>query len=74
MEACENRLREVPAGLTIKRWCELGGSGAKALKQIRALLAATPDEVLEVLEIVREGKNDYRLPVRTLLIVGRKTA
>ena len=70
--ACENRQREFPAGLTVKRWCELGNSGAKALKQIRALLAATPDEVLEELEIVRDGKNDYRIPVRTLLIVGWK--
>ena len=70
--ACETRQREFPAGLTVKRWCELGNSGAKALKQIRALLAATPDEVLEELEIVRDGKNEYRIPVRTLLIVGQK--
>ena len=73
VEACENRQREFPAGLTIKRWSELGGSGAKEPKPICALLAATPDEVLEELEIVRDGKSDYRIPVRTLLIVGRKT-
>ncbi len=72
VEACENRQTEFPGGLTVKRWCELGNSGAKALKQIRALLAATPEEVLEELEIVKDGKNDYRIPVRTLLIIGRK--
>jgi ubiquinone/menaquinone biosynthesis C-methylase UbiE len=74
VEASENRQREFPEGLTIKRWCELGNSGARALKQIRALLTSTPDEVLEELEIVRDGPREYRIPVRTLLIVGRKRA
>ena len=72
IEACEPRQSEHPGGLTIRRWCELGGSGAKALKQIRALLNTTPEEVLEELDIVKEGKSEYRIPVRTLLIVGRK--
>ena len=72
VEACEGRQREFPAGLSVKRWCELGNSGSKALKQIRTLLNSTPEEVLAELDIVREGRQDYLIPVRTLLIVGRK--
>ncbi|MBS4095942.1 MAG: class I SAM-dependent methyltransferase [Sulfuricella sp.] len=72
VEACENRCREVPNGLTVKRWCELGGSGAEALQAIHERLAAVPPEWLADLEIARDADGRFRIPVRTLLILGRK--
>lgn len=35
VEACKNRCWEIPGGLTVKRWCELGESGAEALQAIQ---------------------------------------
>lgn len=72
VEACENRCREVPGGLTVKRWCELGDSGTEALQAIHDRLAAVPPEWLSELEISRDADGEFRIPVRTLLILGRK--
>ena len=72
IQACENRCWEFPAGLTVGRWCELGNSGAEALQTIRNRLSATPPEWLAELEITRDADGDFRIPVRTLLILGRK--
>ncbi len=72
IEACENRWWEFPAGLTVGRWCELGNSGAEALQTIRARLAAAPPEWLAELEITQDADGEFRLPVRTLLLLGRK--
>ena len=72
VEACENRRWEFPAGLTVGRYCELGNSGAEALQTIRAKLSAAPPEWLDELEITRDADGEFRLPVRTLLILGRK--
>ncbi len=72
VEACENRCWEFPTGLTVGRWCELGNSGAEALATIRARLAAAPPEWLAELEIKQDADGEFRLPVRTLLILGRK--
>lgn len=72
VEACENRQWEFPAGLTVGRWCELGNSGAEALRSIRERLAAAPPDWLEQLEITRDAEGEFRLPVRTLLLLGRK--
>ncbi len=69
---CENRQWEFPAGLTVGRWCELGNSGEKALQTIRERLAAAPPEWLTRLEISRDAGDEFRIPVRTLLILGRK--
>ena len=74
VEACENRCWEFPAGLTVGRWCELGNSGTAALETIRARLAAAPPEWLAELEIARDRDGEFRIPVRTLLILGRKPA
>ncbi len=74
IEACENRCWEFPAGLTVGRYCELGNSGAEALRTIRARLSAAPPEWLDELEIARDADGEFRLPVRTLLILGRKGA
>lgn len=73
IEACENRCWEMPGGLAVARWCELGGSGAEALQAIEARLAAAPAEWLEKLEISRDADGGFRIPVRSLLILGRKT-
>ena len=72
VEACEGRCREFPAGLTVGRWCELGSSGPEALQAIRDQLAAAPPEWLAALEITRDTDGEFRIPIRTLLIVGRK--
>ena len=72
VEACENRCWEVPGGLTVKLWCELGDSGAEALRAIHGRLAAVPPEWLSELEITRDTDGEFRIPVRTLLILGRK--
>ncbi|MBD2099952.1 class I SAM-dependent methyltransferase [Leptolyngbya sp. FACHB-261] len=72
VEACENRCWEIPDGLTVERWCELGGSGTEALQAIHARLAAVPPEWLSELEITLDANGGFRIPVRTLLILGRK--
>jgi SAM-dependent methyltransferase len=72
VDVCENRFREVPGGLTVKRWCELAASGAVALQAIQDRLAAAPAEWLSELEITRDADGGFRVPVRTLLILGRK--
>ena len=74
VEVCENRQWEFPTGLTVGRWCELGHSGAQALSLIRERLAAAPPAWLAQLEITRDADGEFRLPVRTLLILGRKPA
>jgi ubiquinone/menaquinone biosynthesis C-methylase UbiE len=70
--ACENRCWEIPGGLTVKRWCELGNSGVVALQAIHDRLTATPLDWLAQLEITRDADGGFRIPVRTLLILGRK--
>ena len=72
VEACENRCWEFPVDQTVGRWCELSGSGEAALATIRARLAAAPPAWLAALEITRDADGEFRLPVRTLLILGRK--
>jgi SAM-dependent methyltransferase len=72
LEACENRQWEIPGGLTIRRWCELGHSGAAACQAILDRLAAAPADALAALEITRDADGEFRIPVRTLLVLGRK--
>jgi ubiquinone/menaquinone biosynthesis C-methylase UbiE len=74
VEALENRCREMPGGLTVKRWCELGNSGPRAGQAIEERLAAAPPAWLAELEITRDADGGFRIPVRTLLILGRKHA
>jgi ubiquinone/menaquinone biosynthesis C-methylase UbiE len=74
VDACENRYWEIPGGLTINRWCELGNSGAEALQTIRERLASAPPELLSELEVTQDSEGVFRIPVRTLLIVGRKSS
>lgn len=55
------------------RWCELGHSGAEALRSIQDRLAEAPLEWLFELEITKDADGGFRLPIRTLLIIGRKS-
>lgn len=72
VEVCENRCWEIPNGLTVKRWCELGDSGAEAFNAIEDRLSSAPLNDLSELEITRDADGGFRLPIRTLLIIGRK--
>ena len=71
---CEGRWRESPTGLTVGRWCELARSGEEALRAIRERLALAPAEWLAELDIAQDADGDFRLPIRTLVIVGSKHA
>lgn len=70
--SCEGRFWEITGGLTVKRWCELGNSGPDALQAIQDRLLATPVDWLAQLEITRDVDGGFRIPVRTLLILGGK--
>jgi len=71
VEALEAKQTELPGGLTIRRWCEIGNTPHAAQVKIRALLAATPGEHLAELGIRLED-GEFHIPVRTLIILGRK--
>jgi len=71
IEALETRQTELPGGLTIRRWCEIGSTAPEAQKKIRALLAAAPREHLVGLGI-QFANGEFSIPVRTLIILGRK--
>ena len=71
VEGLESKQSELPGGLTIRRWCEVGNTPPEARSKIRALLAAAPREHLAGLGI-RSENGEFRIPVRTLIILGRK--
>jgi SAM-dependent methyltransferase len=73
VQACENRCWEIPGGMTVKRWCELGNSGEEAFLAIQGRLASAPIYELAALEITRDADGGFRIPIRTLLILGRKS-
>jgi ubiquinone/menaquinone biosynthesis C-methylase UbiE len=72
VSCCEGRCWEITGGLTVRRWCELGNSGAEALKAINDRLVDTPPDWLSELEITRDADGEFRIPVRTLIVLGRK--
>jgi len=71
LEALESKQTEMPAGLTVRRWCEIGSTPPEAQAKIRALLSAASQEQLAGLGI-RFENDDFCIPVRTLIILGRK--
>ncbi len=71
IEALESKQTELPAGLAVRRWCEIGNTAQEAQVKIRALLAAASREHLAGLGI-RSENGEFRIPVRTLIILGRK--
>jgi ubiquinone/menaquinone biosynthesis C-methylase UbiE len=72
VEALESKQTELPDGLTVRRWCEIGSTVPEAQSKIQALLAAAPKEHLAGLGI-RFENGDFSIPVRTLIILGRKS-
>jgi SAM-dependent methyltransferase len=71
VEALEAGQTELPGGLSIRRWCEIGSTPAGAQAKIRARLAAASAEQLAGLGI-RFEDGEYYIPVRSLVVVGRK--
>jgi len=72
IKLCDIRLRELPDGLTVRRWCELGHSGDAALLAIRERMTSAPPGILASLGITCDAKGEFRIPVRTFLLVGSK--
>jgi ubiquinone/menaquinone biosynthesis C-methylase UbiE len=72
IEALEPGQTELPGGLAIRRWCEIGNTEKEAEAKIRARLAAAPSEQLAELGI-RFENGEFYIPVRTLIILGRKS-
>lgn len=62
---------EMPAGLTVRRWCEIGSTPPETQVKIRARLASAPPDQLAELGI-RFENGEFTIPVRTLIILGRK--
>jgi len=71
VEVLEPRQRESVSGVPVKRWCEIASSGVAAEEAIRAALRAAPPHYLEELDI-REVDGEFYIPVRTVLIAGRR--
>jgi ubiquinone/menaquinone biosynthesis C-methylase UbiE len=71
VEALEPRQTELPGGLAVSRWCEIGNTPDEAQQKIRARLAASPPEDLAELGI-RNENGEFYIPVRTLIILGTK--
>jgi ubiquinone/menaquinone biosynthesis C-methylase UbiE len=71
VEFVETHISEIPQGVSVKRWCEIASSGSEAEESIRQLLAQTPEPMLESLGIRGDGE-EYYMPVRTILMIGRK--
>ena len=71
IQALENRQTEMLGGLAVKRWCEIGRTPPEAQTKIESLLASAPKEDLAALGIRIEA-GEFRIPVRTLIIIGRK--
>jgi len=71
VEALEPGHTELPGGLAVSRWCEIGATPQEARKEIQARLARLSREQLAGLGI-RPGEGEFYIPVRTLVILGRK--
>lgn len=69
----ETHLSESANGVSIRRWCEIAGSGIEAEQAIRAQLASASADTLNALGIVPVvDQAEFVIPVRTLLAVARK--
>ena len=71
VETLESKQTELPGGLTVRRWCEIGNTPPESESKIRALLAAASKGHLAGLGI-RDDGGEFRIPVRTLIIIGCK--
>jgi len=70
--ACEARWQELPGGFAVGRWCELGKSGEANLNAIRERMVSAQAAVLSALDITRDPDGEFRIPIRTLLLFGRR--
>lgn len=61
---------ELPGGLSVQRWCEIGNTPKESQQKIRARLKAASAAQLAQLG-VRVESAEYYIPVRTLIIFGR---
>ena len=71
VEVLESGHTELPGGLSIRRWCDIGNTEAAAREKIYATLKQAPRERLSKLGI-RLDDGEFYIPVRTLIILGRK--
>jgi ubiquinone/menaquinone biosynthesis C-methylase UbiE len=71
VETLEPGQTELPTGLAVRRWCEIGNTDDAAQAKIQARLAAASGEQLAGLGI-RFENGEFHIPVRTLIILGRK--
>lgn len=58
--------------MRVRHRCELGNSGDEAFRAIEERLASASAEELAALDIARDADGGFRLPMRTLPIIGRK--
>jgi SAM-dependent methyltransferase len=70
IEYCEPVQHEFPAGLSVKRWCEISSSGMAAENKIREKLRRADTGQLRALGIHRDG-DEFLLGIPTMLMVGR---
>jgi len=71
--AVHQNQRESPDGVSVERWCQIADSGPDAEEQIRSALRSAPPRILEALAIEQRG-DEYYIPVKTVLVVGRRPA
>jgi ubiquinone/menaquinone biosynthesis C-methylase UbiE len=71
IEALESGLSERPAGVTVKRWCEVTASGEQAEAEINRLLRGADLGMLASLGIREQGAV-FLMPARTVLVLARR--
>jgi SAM-dependent methyltransferase len=62
---------ERPAGVPVKRWCEIASSGERAEAEVNRLLREADPEMLSALGI-RKQDGEFLMPIRTVLILARR--
>ena len=71
VEKVERRLTEKPGGVHLRRWCEIASSGEQAESEIRRLLGEASDKMLSAIGVTSVD-DEFMMPVRTVLVIGRK--
>lgn len=71
IEALEAGLSERPAGVPVKRWCEIASSGGQPEAEINRLLRDADPAMLSALGI-REQESAFLMPIRTVLVLARR--
>jgi ubiquinone/menaquinone biosynthesis C-methylase UbiE len=64
-------LREIPAGITLHRWCEIASSGAEAEAQVEKMLGSANESTRDALGVANSAEG-FRLTIPTVLTFGRK--